>query len=129
MCLFFPARSPGLQGLIPRVFPNVKIVETITTGSMAAYTSMLEQMAGGLPIVSMHYGASEGYFGVNLDPLCGPWQIQYTILPFLNYFEFIPMRRDPVTGEARAAVEQIVDLSEVVVGQEYELVVTTFTGK
>eukprot|EP00246_Nothoceros_aenigmaticus_P017217 TRINITY_DN826_c0_g1_i2.p1 TRINITY_DN826_c0_g1~~TRINITY_DN826_c0_g1_i2.p1 ORF type:complete len:292 (-),score=47.77 TRINITY_DN826_c0_g1_i2:174-1049(-) len=95
---------------------------------MAAYLSMLEELAGGLPIISMHYGASEGYFGVNLEPLCPPTQVKYTIMPFLNFFEFIPMRRDPVTWETHPALDGIVDFGGVAIGQDYELVVTTFTG-
>ncbi|GER53030.1 auxin-responsive GH3 family protein [Striga asiatica] len=105
-------------GIIPRIWPNAKYLNTIVTGPMAQYIPTLEYYGGGLPIVSMGYASSECFLGINLDPTCRPSEVSYTFMPFMAYFEFLSAddRSDPV------------DLVNVEVGKEYEVVATTLAG-
>ncbi|KAJ0723325.1 putative GH3 family protein [Helianthus annuus] len=121
------------QGIITRLWPNTKYVDVIVTGSMAQYIPTLDYYSNGLPLVCTMYASSECYFGVNLNPLCDPSEVAYTLIPTMAYFEFLPVHRtDGVvcTGVAKSDKEnqQLVDLADVKLGQEYELVVTTYAG-
>ncbi|KAL6546862.1 hypothetical protein OROMI_022583 [Orobanche minor] len=108
------------EGIIIRIWPNTKYLDTIITGSMAPYASTLDLYSGGLPIASTRYGSSECFIGINLNPMCKPSQVCYTIMPNMAYFEFLPSEPN--------SHESLVDLVDVEVGKEYELVVTTFAG-
>ncbi|XP_076910865.1 indole-3-acetic acid-amido synthetase GH3.6-like [Bidens hawaiensis] len=121
------------QGIITRLWPNTKYVDVIVTGSMAQYIPTLDYYSNGLPLVCTMYASSECYFGVNLNPLCSPSEVAYTIIPTMAYFEFLPVNRaassvGPVTRESGKENLQLVDLADVKLGQEYELVVTTYAG-
>ncbi|CAI9118054.1 OLC1v1019567C1 [Oldenlandia corymbosa var. corymbosa] len=115
------------EGIIKKLWPGVKCIETVVTGSMAQYIPKLEFYGGGLPIVSMIYAASEGSFGINLKPLSDPYDVSYCLAPWMAYYEFLPF--DP-TSEDDADLNngKVVDLVHVKVGQHYELVVTTCSG-
>ncbi|KAH7836725.1 hypothetical protein Vadar_004829 [Vaccinium darrowii] len=108
------------ERIITRIWPNTKYLDCIVSGAMAQYIPSLEYYSGGLPVASTSYGSSECYPGLNLNPLCDPHQVIYTIMPNMAYFEFIPQKRTNST--------KLVDLADVEVGQEYELVVTTYGG-
>ncbi|KAL3615699.1 Jasmonoyl--L-amino acid synthetase jar4 [Castilleja foliolosa] len=109
-------------GLIPEMFPNTKYVYGIMTGSMEHYCNKLRHYAGGLPLVSADYGSSEGWIGANVNPLLPPEMVTYVVLPNIAYFEFMPLRDGvEVSGEP-------VGLTEVEVGEEYEVIVTNFAG-
>ncbi|KAK1352263.1 Indole-3-acetic acid-amido synthetase GH3.6 [Heracleum sosnowskyi] len=127
------------KGIITRLWPNTKCIETIVTGTMSSYIPTLEYYCNGLPLVSSLYASSEAYFGVNLNPLCEPSEASYTLIPTLAYFEFLPMQRNKMVGDtssnpvARSPLtekeqEELVDLVDVKLGEEYELVVTTYAG-
>ncbi|CAN1239425.1 Indole-3-acetic acid-amido synthetase GH3.6 [Linum grandiflorum] len=105
------------QGVITRLWPNTKYVDVIVTGTMSNYIPTLDYFSNGLPLVCTMYASSECYFGVNLNPLCKPSDVSYTLIPTMAYFEFLPKEQ-----------EQLVDLADVKLGQEYELVVTTYAG-
>lgn len=109
------------SGIITRIWPNTKYLGTIVTGSMAQYVSTLNYYSGGLPLVSDIYGASEGDFGINLQPICDPLEVSYTFMPNTAYCEFLP-------EGAVNDVTQLVELAHVEVGQEYELVITNYNG-
>ncbi|KAH9298785.1 hypothetical protein KI387_030467 [Taxus chinensis] len=111
------------QGIIGRLWPNTKYVSVIMTGTMAQYIPSLEYYAGELPLVSSVYCSSECSAGINLNPLCKPSEVSYTLLPNMAYFEFLPLQRNGDKQE-----QELVDLVDVKLGQEYELVVTTFSG-
>lgn len=121
------------QGIITRLWPNTKYVDVIVTGSMSQYIRTLDYYSNGLPLVCTMYASSECYFGVNLNPLCKPSEVAYTLIPTMAYFEFLPVHReDGIAGTGAAKNEkenqQLVDLADVKLGQEYELVVTTYAG-
>lgn len=107
------------QGIITRLWPNTKYVDVIVTGTMSQYIPTLDYYSNGLPLVCTMYASSECYFGVNLNPLCKPSDVSYTLIPTMAYFEFFPLNDKE---------QELVDLVDVKVGQEYELVVTTYAG-
>ncbi|CAL4995699.1 unnamed protein product [Urochloa decumbens] len=114
-------------GIIARLWPNTKYLDTVVTGSMAQYVPTLNHYSGGLPIISMimMYASSECNIGINLRPMCNPSEVSYTIMPNTAYIEFLPVDS---TGDATTASQQLVELANVEVGREYELVVTTYAG-
>ncbi|GAB2245133.1 hypothetical protein Droror1_Dr00000626 [Drosera rotundifolia] len=111
-------------GLIPELFPNAKYVLGIMTGSMEPYLKKLRRYAGWLPLVCADYGASEGWIAANVNPKSSPESATFAVLPDIGYFEFIPLNRE---CNGRSEPEPVC-LTEVEVGQEYEVVITTFAG-
>ncbi|XP_052170981.1 jasmonoyl--L-amino acid synthetase JAR4-like [Diospyros lotus] len=122
-------------GLIPELFPNVKYVYGIMTGSMEPYLKKLRHYAGELPLLSADYGSSEGWVGANVNPKLPPELATFAVLPNIGYFEFIPLRAN-VEGQKQDESEapfpsmepKPVGLTEVKVGEEYEIIVTNFAG-
>ncbi|KAJ0260876.1 4-substituted benzoates-glutamate ligase 2 [Hirschfeldia incana] len=107
------------EGIVNRLWPNTKYIETVVTGSMEQYVPTLNYYCNDLPLVSTTYGSSETTFGINLDPLCKPEDVSYAFMPNMSYFEFITM-----DGDKR----DVVDLQDVKLGCNYEPVVTNFSG-
>ncbi|XP_047965671.1 probable indole-3-acetic acid-amido synthetase GH3.1 [Salvia hispanica] len=105
------------EGIVTRIWPNVKYLDVIVTGAMAQYIRTLDYYSGGLPKACTMYASSECYFGLNLKPMCDPSEVSYTIMPNMGYFEFLPIGG----GE-------LVELAAVEVGKEYEILVTTYSG-
>ncbi|XP_039124493.1 indole-3-acetic acid-amido synthetase GH3.17-like [Dioscorea cayenensis subsp. rotundata] len=122
------------EGIIKKIWPRTKYIDVIVTGSMAQYIPLLEFYGGGLPLISTMYGSSECYFGINLEPLCSPSEVSYTLLPNMAYFEFLPVDHDYEEAQAlsngslSSLQNRVVDLVDVQLGHCYELIVTTFTG-
>lgn len=125
------------QGIITRLWPNTKYVDVIVTGTMAQYIPTLDYYSNGLPLVCTMYASSECYFGVNLNPLCKPSEVSYTLIPTMGYFEFLPVQRN-VNGVTNSISmpksltekeqQDLVELTDVKLGHEYELVITTYAG-
>ncbi|XAR53979.1 hypothetical protein NMG60_11028948 [Bertholletia excelsa] len=120
-------------GLIPELFPNCKYVYGIMTGSMEPYLKKLRHYAGELPLLSGDYGASEGWIAANVNPTLPPEFVTFAVLPNIGYFEFIPLSKN-VELQMQDEVGSIstepqpVGLTEVKVGEEYEIIVTNFAG-
>lgn len=115
------------EGIITKIWPNTKYLDVIVTGAMAQYIPTLDYYSGGLPLACTMYASSECYFGLNLNPMCKPSEVSYTIMPNMAYFEFLP--HDPNSlGLARDTLPKLVDLVDVEIGKEYELVITTYAG-
>ncbi|KAG4187838.1 hypothetical protein ERO13_A08G126000v2 [Gossypium hirsutum] len=108
-------------GLILELFPNVKYIYGIMTGSMEPYLKKLRHYARDLPLISADYGSSEGWIGANVNPNVPPELATYVVLPNIGYFEFIPLKEN--VEEAKP-----VGLTEVKVGEEYEVIITSFAG-
>ncbi|KAJ0590359.1 putative GH3 family protein [Helianthus annuus] len=116
-------------GLIEELFPNVKYIYGIMTGSMEPYLKKLRHYAGGIPLLSADYGSSEGWIGANVNPTRPPEMATFAVLPNIGYFEFIPLREIGSPESALVRVEpRPVGLTDVEVGEEYEVVVTSFAG-
>ncbi|KAF8109408.1 hypothetical protein N665_0096s0021 [Sinapis alba] len=107
------------KGIVTRLWPNTKYIETVVTGSMGQYVPTMNYYCNDLPLVSTTYGSSETTFGINVDPLCKPEDVSYAFMPNMSYFEFITM-----DGDKR----DVVDLQDVKLGCTYEPVVTNFAG-
>ncbi|XP_004248076.1 jasmonoyl--L-amino acid synthetase JAR6 [Solanum lycopersicum] len=112
-------------GLIPELFPNTKYIYGIMTGSMEPYLKKLRHYAGELPLLSADYGSSEGWVGVNVNPKCPPEMVTYAVLPNIGYFEFLPLEENLIGVEQ---ANSLVGLTEVKLGEEYEIVFTNFAG-
>ncbi|XXG42278.1 hypothetical protein AAC387_Pa01g2596 [Persea americana] len=120
-------------GVIPELWPNVKYIYGIMTGSMEPYLKKLRHYAGGLPLISADYGSSEGWIGVNVHPRLPPELVTYVVLPDIGYFEFIPLKErieeqvvDKTLSTTLYMESEPVGLTEVKVGEEYEIIVTNF---
>ena len=135
-------RKKPWKGIITRLWPNTMCIEAIVTGTLSSYVPTLEYYGHGLPLVSSFYASSEAYFGINLDPLRKPSEVSYTLIPTMAFFEFLPVKQSNIVGVgdtspdpgARSPLnekerEELVDLIDVKLGEEYELVVTTYAGK
>ncbi|KAJ0979836.1 hypothetical protein J5N97_015310 [Dioscorea zingiberensis] len=118
------------KGILCQLWPRVKYIEAVLTGSMAQYIPALEfYSAGKIPLVCTMYASSECYFGVNMNPLCYPTDVSYTLLPNMAYFEFIPLENGlQPSSEEQVEQDKLVSLVDVKPGCYYELVVTTFSG-
>ncbi|KAG6416910.1 hypothetical protein SASPL_124351 [Salvia splendens] len=121
------------MGLIPELWPNAKYVYSIMTGSMQPYLSKLSHYAGNLALISADYGSTESWIGVNMEPCSPPDKVTFAVIPTFSYFEFIPLRRqshdtDDCHNTDDFVEDDPVPLSQVKMGKEYEIVLTTFTG-
>ena len=127
----FECKKESWKGIITRLWPNTKYVDVIVTGTMSQYIPILDYYSNGLPLVCTMYASSECYFGLNLNPLCEPSDVSYTLVPAMAYFEFLPLNKIDANADSISATEQehLVELVDVELGQEYELVVTTYAGK
>ncbi|KAK4758990.1 hypothetical protein SAY87_020291 [Trapa incisa] len=128
--------SRDWAGMIPALWPCAKYVYSIMTGSMQHYMTKLRHYGGGLPLVSADYGSTESWIGVNMDPASPPEKVTFVVVPTFSYFEFIPLYRQQ-NGDNGCRLSVAVDdfiegnpvpLSQVKIGQQYEIVLTTFTG-
>ncbi|CAF2040846.1 hypothetical protein BRARA_I01637 [Brassica rapa] len=106
--------------IIPRLWPNVKFIQSIVTGQNSQYIPMLEFYSNKVHLFSPAYGSSETMFGVNVNPLCKPEDVSYTFMPNISYFEFILADKGN-EGE-------IVDLVNVEIGSYYEPLITNYYG-
>ncbi|ESQ43425.1 hypothetical protein EUTSA_v10015256mg [Eutrema salsugineum] len=108
------------EGIIPRLWPKAKFIESIATGQMTQHIPTLEFYSNKLPLISSSYVSSETMFGINMNPLCKPQDVSYTFMPNLSYFEFLLV-------DASDEVE-IVDLVDVKLGCYYEPLITNHSG-
>ncbi|KAF8093920.1 hypothetical protein N665_0374s0012 [Sinapis alba] len=113
-------RKSSWKGIVTKLWPQIKFIDAIFTGSMEQYVPTLNYYCNDLPLVSTIYVASESVFGISIDPLCKPEDVSYTFMPNLAYFEFIPMEGD--------SNDHVVDLVDVKLGCSYKVFVTTLWG-
>ncbi|KAL9225633.1 hypothetical protein vseg_001534 [Gypsophila vaccaria] len=121
-------KEDNWQGIYTKIWPNLKYLDGILTGSMAQYIPMLDHYTGGLPLLSTKYSASECDLGYNLNPMCALRDVSYTIMPNMAYYEFIPLEPSFNSNSNSDSNPATVDLANVEVGKEYELVVTNYCG-
>ncbi|PPD66512.1 hypothetical protein GOBAR_DD36610 [Gossypium barbadense] len=107
------------EGIIKKLWPKAKYINSVITGTMSQYISLLDFYGGGIPLVSPScYGSLESTFGINLNPLSNPYDISYTFLPNMAYFEFLPVDKD---GEEKAQESDFDDLYRYRVGEVLNL--------
>jgi auxin responsive GH3 family protein len=119
-------RKPDWAGIVTRIWPKARYLDAVATGAMAQYIPALRHYGGGLPMVCTAYASSECCFGINLRPVCDPYEVSYTLMPNLGYFEFLPV--DVKAEAADDVTKKLVELAQVEAGREYELVITTYAG-
>lgn len=107
-----------------KLWPNLRYIKCVTTGSMLPYYLKLKQYAGPVPILGGDYFASECCVAINLDITQRPEKTRYVLLPTGAYFEFLPFN----SSERKISGEETVDVSGIEVGKTYEVVVTTYRG-
>ncbi|EFJ31940.1 hypothetical protein SELMODRAFT_87623 [Selaginella moellendorffii] len=114
------------RGIVRRLWPRARIIQAIVTGSMQQYVPAIDFFSDGLPIASSIYAASEcSTLGVNLSPVCSPYDVRYSPFPCFVYYEFLPVSSSSSSSPRR---DDLVQLAEVELGREYELVITTRAG-
>ncbi|XP_068660116.1 jasmonoyl--L-amino acid synthetase JAR4-like [Aristolochia californica] len=131
-------QSKNWSGLIPELWPQAKYASANLTGSMEPYVGKLRHYAGDrLALVSWIYSASEGAIGINTRLRTRVESVAYAVVPGNGYFEFIPLKRRVVEcdallnsrGEELMYVEsEPVRLTEVIVGELYEVVISNLAG-
>lgn len=116
--------------LVPELFPNAKYIYGIMTGSMEPYLKKLRHYAGELPLLSADYGSSEGWIGANVNPKLPPELATFSVLPNIGFFEFIPLKVNIEDQEPNflSMEPKPVGLTEVKIGEEYEIIITNFAG-
>eukprot|EP01018_Ginkgo_biloba_P029109 Gb_38023 [translate_table: standard] len=126
------------EGIVRRLWPNTVYLQCIATGPvMKSYVSRINYFSGNLPLVTRHYGATEGgNVGLNLDMKRPVSEVvQFTFMPTTSFYEFIPLKMEedfqgerrfmPVTADDKP---QIVDSDDLEMGNHYDVVLTTFQG-
>ncbi len=107
------------QGMIGKIWPNVRYVLAIGGKAFPYYTDKLKEYAGAIPIYHYAYAASEGIFGVarKLDEADA-----YILFPEAGFFEFYPL-----TGKKKDNGQPCF-LWELCKGERYELLFTNHSG-
>ncbi|CAH2036158.1 unnamed protein product [Thlaspi arvense] len=113
-------RKESWKGIITRLWPKTKFIQSVVTGQMAQYIPILEFYSNKVPMISPLYASSETMFGVNMNPLCKPQDVSYIFMPNISYFEFL-LADEGNKGE-------IVDLVDVKIGCCYEPLITNYFG-
>ncbi|KAG8086041.1 hypothetical protein GUJ93_ZPchr0010g7963 [Zizania palustris] len=111
--------KPSWQGIIRRVWLNTKYIDVIVTGAMAQYIPTLEFYGGGLPLTCTMYASSECYFGLNLNPMCKPSEVGYTLIPTMCYFEFLPVNSGNTGATPEPDHRDLIDLVDVKLGHDF----------
>lgn len=111
-------------GIVSKLWPNLRYIRCVTTGSMKQYYPKLKHYSGQVPVLGGDYFSSECCVGINLDIMQPPETTRFVLLPTAAYFEFLPFDSD----ETNVVAEETVDISGVEVGKMYEVVVTTSRG-
>jgi hypothetical protein len=112
--------SQGFEAIIPRLWPAVRYLWTVTSGSFSLSVPRLRWLCG--PELLIHAGChstSEGVMGIQLET---SGSSDYVLATGTAYFEFIAHAhlddREPPT----------VALEKLAIGSEYELILTSSAG-
>lgn len=112
------ARDPA--GRMTRLWPGLRVLSSVVSGPFAVSLPALRALAGPGPAVyTTCFGATEGMIGLNL------WRDapeRYALALGAVHFEFLPL------AELDAPQPRCVRISEVRVGESYELVITNHAG-
>jgi hypothetical protein len=109
----------GFENIVPRIWPKMKYVVAVTTGSFSIHMPRLHALLGeSVGIYTPCHGSSEAMIGINLRPR----HDDYVLALGSAYFEFIPL------AHSTEAQPDTVGIEELAVGQMYEVVLTNFAG-
>lgn len=107
-------------GLARRLWPELRYLRTVTSGSFALSVPRLRWFAG--PEVVIHSGchsSSEGIIGINPR---GDGTNEYVLACGAAYFEFLP------SEHSDAAMAPTIPLEDLKTGADYEIVLTSSAG-
>lgn len=111
--------SHGFQNIVPRLWPNLRYIQTITSGSFELSLPRLRWLAGSsMPVQSGCYSSSEGIIGINLKT---DGSTDYVLAVGTAFFEFIPL----CNAEDQPST---VSLDNLDIGEDYEVVLTSRAG-
>lgn len=114
------AFGAGFRGIVPRLWPEIRYVRSVTSGSFSLAVPRLRWLVGpDLPIHSGCHSSSEGIIGINLR---ADGSTDYVLAVGTSYFEFIPV------ADVDAEQPPTVGLEDLVVGEEYEVVLSSTAG-
>ena len=104
------------KGLIQKIWPKIKYLRLSSGMQFYPFVEQIDYYSGGLPVYPFLYAATEGMFGVaqgvgKLDA--------YILIPDICFFEFLPEQDER---------QQALTLSQVKLGERYELIITTLSG-
>jgi len=109
----------GLEGIVPRIWPRIRFILTVDTGTFRIYSEKLRYyFPESIPLYSPLYAATEGLMGINLKI---EKESKYVIVPRTMFYEFIPV-------EESDSPKRVLFADQVEVGQVYELVITNQSG-
>ena len=111
------AFAAGLDGIASRIWPGLVCITTITSGTFQVYADKCRRYMDNIPFYSPFYAATEGFIGINLEPE----KSNYTILPGTAFFEFLPVAEE-------AEVPTCLTIDQLQTGEEYEVVITNYSG-
>ena len=104
------------DGLIRKLWPNVKYLRLSSGMQFHPYIEILDHYSGNLPVYPFLYAASEGMFSV----AAGVGRMdEYIMIPDLCFYEFLPE-----TDENGPCLT----LTELKEGEKYEILITTVSG-
>lgn len=108
------------QGMIGKIWPEVKYVLAIGGSTFSYYTNKVKEYAGAIPIHYFAYAASEGIFGI-ARKINEP--DAYILFPEAGFFEFIPLSVKESGEITRPKL-----LWQLCKGEKYELLFTNHSG-
>ncbi len=95
------------------ILPNIRFVSGIGGKTYELQGEALNKYLGNIPISYFAYASSECMIGVAKEF----GKAEYVLLPRSAYYEFLPLNND-----------KTLKMTEISVGECYELVITTFSG-
>jgi hypothetical protein len=114
------AFAPGEQGILPRLWPHLRVLSTVVSGPFVVSLPRLRWLTGDqVRICGTCFGATEGMVGVNLWPTLHE---RYVVSAGTAYYEFVPL------AAVNDAAPPTIELQNLQLGEAYEVVLTTFAG-
>ncbi|XP_043229044.1 probable indole-3-acetic acid-amido synthetase GH3.9 [Amphibalanus amphitrite] len=115
--------NKGFDGILSRIFPNLEAVSALSSGtSMALYKKKCLPYLGNVDLVSLVYGSSEAFMGINVRS--AREEPAYALIPSMALVEFLPV---DATGTPLEGATPLL-ATEVKVGELYEPVITNWSG-
>ncbi|MCD8249238.1 MAG: GH3 auxin-responsive promoter family protein [Lachnospiraceae bacterium] len=105
----------GFSGIVKRLWKKFQWISGIGDSAFVAQEAVLRDYLGDVPIHYFSYTASECFIAVAMEPE----RREYVLIPRAGYFEFLPFGAEDSCART---------ISELTIGEEYELLVTNFSG-
>lgn len=109
------------EPFVPKVWKDMEYINAIGAGGFVVYTNKLRRYTGSIPMLFGNYGASEAMMGVVTEVE----SMDYTLIPQGGYYEFLPA---DIEGDEAELRTRTLKLNELQVGQDYEIIITNFSG-